>query len=195
MKKTAMKKNVTVLIVLLLTGLFMLPAYSSAQDCDGKGPMGPMGDKGFGPGEGPGGRHGHHGRHFSILGIWQNPEAVKDLGLTDAQVAKLKEADFAACEKAIELRSKMDGYDLQLDKEFSAAAVNEANVRAVAKKMAEVRGEMFMLRIEDRLTVKNILTAEQIEKLKSGMKDRRAERKSKGFDKPRRGGRDKGDNM
>ena len=195
MKKTAMKKNVTVLIVLLLTGLFMMPAYSFAQDCDGKGPMGFSGDKGFGTGDGPGGRHGRHGRNFSILGIWQNPEAVKDLGLTDAQVAKLKEADFAAREKVIELRSKMDGYDLQLDKEFSAATVNEANVRAVAKQMAEVRGEMFILRIEDRLTVKNILTAEQIEKLKSGMMERRSERKAKGFGKPRRGGRDQGENM
>ena len=51
------------------------------------------------------GQGGGHGKGFGmkgpgkgggICGIWRNAEMVKELGLTDAQVDQLKEADFVA---------------------------------------------------------------------------------------------------
>ncbi len=174
MKATTMKRNAIRLAAVLLAGIFLAPGLAFSWD---KGP-GWRDGKGYCKGRGFG--MGMEGRRGGILGVWDNPETAKELGLTDEQVDKLKEADFASREKVLGLRAKKESYKLELDKAFSASTVDETKVREIAGQMNGVRGEMFMERLESWLTAKKILTPEQIDKLEEERMERRKHRR--GFD-------------
>jgi Spy/CpxP family protein refolding chaperone len=104
--------------------------------------------------------------HMSPLGIWQNPKMVQELGLTDKQIQELKEADFAHREKSLQLKSKLDAFHLELEKLFAAESVDEAKVLQAAQKISDLKGKLFVQRIESRLKVVKLLTADQVGKLK-----------------------------
>ena len=104
--------------------------------------------------------------HMSPLGIWQNQKMVKQLGLTDKQIQGLKKADFAHRGKCLELKSKLDVLHLELEKLFAAESVDQAKVLEVAQKISDLKGKLFVQRIESRLTVAKLLTADQVDKLK-----------------------------
>ncbi len=125
----------------------------------------PWGDKGRGEGRGDG--FGQEGRGKSFCGIWRSPKIVEELELTDEQVKGLKDADFAGREKRMELKCQLDKLRLQMEKAFSAAAVDEAAVRQLAAKISDLRGEMFTQKIESRLEVRKLLNADQLKKLKT----------------------------
>jgi len=103
---------------------------------------------------------------MSPLGIWQNPKMVQELGLTDKQIQELKKADFAHREKCLELKSKLDVLQLKLEKLFAAEFVDEAKVLEIAQKISDLKGKLFVQRIESRLAVAKLLTADQVGKLK-----------------------------
>jgi Spy/CpxP family protein refolding chaperone len=90
---------------------------------------------------------------------------VQELGLTDEQVKGLREADFAHREKRLQLKSKLDGLHLEMEKLFSADAVDEAKVLQVAQKISDLKGKLFVRKIESRLAVGKLLTADQLKKL------------------------------
>jgi len=104
--------------------------------------------------------------HMSPLGIWRNPKMVQELKLTDEQVKGLREADFAHREKRLQLKSKLDALHLELKKLFVAESVDEAKVLEVAQKTSDLKGKLFVQRIESRLAVGKLLTAEQLKKVK-----------------------------
>ena len=104
--------------------------------------------------------------HVSPLGIWRNPKMVQELGLTDEQVKGLREADFAHREKRLQLKSKLDGLHLQMEKLFSADPVNESDILQLAQKISDLKGKLFVRKIESRLAVGKLLTADQLKKLK-----------------------------
>ena len=137
-------------VVLLIT-VFFIPSFAGAFTPDHC-----KADKGFGKK-----RH-----HMSPLGIWRNPKMVRQLGLTDEQVAGLREADFAHREKRLKLKSELDALHLDMEKLFSADAVDEANVLQLAQKISDLKGKLFVQRIESRLAVAKLLTVEQLKKLK-----------------------------
>jgi len=122
--------------------------------------------------------------HRSALGIWRNPQLVQDLGLTEDQVNKLKDADFASREKRLGLNAQLDTQRLQMDKFFSSDSVDSNAVRQHAKKIADIKGALFVQKVESRLTVDSILSADQVEKLRQlNMKQR-----NKGFCQGRKSG-------
>ncbi len=98
--------------------------------------------------------------------LWQNPQTVKELGLTDEQIKKLSDADFFFKEKLLNLKNEGDYSRLQMEKAFSAEKVNEEAVREAARKIAESMGELFIQHIELHLAIERLLTPEQREKLK-----------------------------
>ncbi len=104
--------------------------------------------------------------HRSPLGIWQNPKMIQELGLTDQQIKGLREADFAHREKRLQLKSKLDGLHLEMQKLFSADSVNEAAVLQIAQKISDQKGNLFVRKIESRLAVRKLLTEDQLKKLK-----------------------------
>jgi len=63
---------------------------------------------------------------------------------------------------------------LQMDKAFTEKSVDKAVVRQTAEKMADVKGRMFVEKTEARLALQDILTAEQLDKVKQyRMKNKR----------------------
>ena len=103
--------------------------------------------------------------HLSPLGIWRNPKMVQELGLTDEQVKGLREADFAHREKHLKLKFQLDGLHLQLEKLFSADPVDEPDVLKLAQKISDLKGKLFVQKIESRLAVGKLLNADQLKKL------------------------------
>jgi Spy/CpxP family protein refolding chaperone len=150
MNSNLRQKFFTGAMVLLVT-IFFIPGFAGAFT---QGQCRP--DKGFGMK-----RH-----QMSPLGIWRNPKMVQELGLTDEQVKGLREADFAHREKRLQLKSKLDGLHLEMEKLFSADPVNESNILQLAQKISDLKGNLFVGRIESCLAVGKLLTAEQLKKLK-----------------------------
>jgi len=137
--------------MLLLVTVFVIPSFAVAST---QGHF--RHEKGFGMKK----------HHISPLGIWQNPKMVQELGLTDKQVKELKKADFAHREKCLELKSKLRALHLKLKKLFAAESVDQAKVLQVAQKISHLKGKLFVQRIESRLAVAKLLTADQVSKLK-----------------------------
>ena len=144
------QKIFTGTMVLLVT-VFFIPAFAGAFT---PGQCKP--DKGFGMK-----RH-----HESPLGIWRNPKMVQKLGLTDEQVKGIREADFSHREKHLKLKSQIDGLHLEMEKLFSADSVDEAKVLQLAQKISDLKGKLFVRKIESRLALGKLLTADQLKKLK-----------------------------
>jgi len=150
MNSNLRQKFFTGAMVLLIT-VFFIPAFAGA----------------FTPGDcKPDKRFGMKRHHMSPLGIWRNPKMVQELGLTDEQVKGLREADFAHREKRLQLKSKLDGLHLEMEKLFSADPVNESEILQLAKKISDLKGKLFVRKIESRLAVGKLLTADQLKKLR-----------------------------
>lgn len=121
----------------------------------------------FAPGEGrPDRGFGKKGHCRSALGFWQNPQMVQDLKLTETQIEKIREADFTFREKQLALKAQIDSLHLKMDKAFSAETMDEKAVIALAEKMSDIKGKLFVQRIESRMMLGKLLDADQIQKLK-----------------------------
>ena len=105
-------------------------------------------------------------QHLSVLGIWQSPQMVQRLGLTEEQVRQLREADFNARAKRLELSGQLSSVRLQLEKTMAADIFDDKTIVKMAKKIANLNGQLFVHRIESNLAVGNILNADQIAELK-----------------------------
>ncbi len=155
-------------VVIAVVMVFLMSSFAAAS---------PWGDSGQGRG------YGKKGGQKSICGIWRSPKMVEELGLSDEQVEKLKEADFASREKKMELKCQLDGLRLQMEKAFSEDAVDEAAVRQLAENISDLKGKLFTQKIESRLEVRKLLSADQLTKLKTlkfQSKGRRGEMRGKG---------------
>ena len=143
------KKFGKIAIILLISVCF-IPAIAGAfAPEDGRQ------DKGFA-------RKDHH---RPALGIWRDPQMVQELELTKEQVKQLRDADFAFREKRLALKAQLDGLRLQMDKAFSDDVVDDTAVLSLAEKISDVKGKMFIQKIEARLAVGKLLNADQIKKL------------------------------
>lgn len=145
------KKLGTCVIVLLIMACF-IPAIAGASPL-GHGRQ----DKGFDRIE----------HHRPPLGIWQDQKMVQELGLTEEQVKQIRDEDFTFQEKRLVLKAQLDGFRLQMDKSFSNDIVEDAAVLSLAQKISDVKGKMFVQKIQSRLALGKILNAEQVAKLKS----------------------------
>ena len=147
---------VAIMMVALLLAVGTIPSTAGASPwADARGRKGDM----FGK-----------GRHRTALGLWQNQQMVEHLELSQEQIQKLRDADFTSREKRLELKSRLEQLRLQMDKAFSAEGADRNTVRQLAQKSAGVKGQIFVLQIEDRLTLESILTSDQVRKLKRNAK-------------------------
>ena len=144
------KKLGTGVLVLLITVCF-IPAIAGA----------------FASGDG---KHGKgfdmKDRHQPALGIWRDPQMIQKLGLTAEQVKKVRDADFTFREKCLELKAQLESLRLQMDKAFTDDIVDDTTVLSLADKISDVKGKLFIQKIEARLSVGKLLNADQINKLK-----------------------------
>ncbi|GAB4340963.1 MAG: hypothetical protein Kow0089_14980 [Desulfobulbaceae bacterium] len=107
------------------------------------------------------------GHHRPALGIWQDQKMVQELGLSKEQIKHIRNEDFTFQEKRLVLKAQLDSLRLQMDKSSSDDVADDAAVLSLAQKISDVKGKMFVQKIQSRLTLGKILNAEQIEKLKS----------------------------
>jgi Spy/CpxP family protein refolding chaperone len=144
------KKIGTGAVVLLITVCF-IPAIAGA----------------FAPGDGRQEKgFDRRGPHRSALGIWRDPQMIQKLGLTAEQVKQLRDSDFNFREKRLALKAQLATLRLQMDKAFSDDVVDDTAVLSLAEKISDVKGKMFIQKIEWRLAVGKLLNADQIKKLK-----------------------------
>jgi len=137
------------------------------------------------------------GQHRSPLGIWRSPQMIEKLQLTDQQVDQLRDLDFAHREKQQALNAQLGSLRLQMDKAFTDDNVDKATVRQTAEKMADVKGSMFVEKIDSRLALEEILTTDQVDMLEQykmnkkrnglqqGQKQMKGRQWAKGQDCPR----------
>lgn len=144
------KKLVTGVAVLLITVCFILAIAGAFASEDGKH------GKGFDMKD----------RHRPALGIWRDPQKVQKLELTAEQVKQLRDADFTFREKCLELKAQLDSLRLQMDKSFTEDVIDDTAVLSLADKITDVKGKLFIQKIEARLAVGKLLNADQINKLK-----------------------------
>ena len=116
----------------------------------------------------------------SALGFWRNPQLVQELDLTDDQLSRLRDSEFASREEQLKLKAQLDGYRLEMEKAFSGESIDDKAVRQLAEKMADVKGNIFVQNVESRLSVGKILNADQINKLKSHKRYQMRNRQCKG---------------
>ena len=149
--RKAMKKRAGIGVMAILITICFVPAMAGAFAQRG-------GERGIGFHE--------KGQHPSTLGIWRNKQMIEKLELTDGQVDQLRDLDFTHREKQQVLKTQLDSLRLQMDKAFTEVNVDKAAVRQTAEKMAEVKGSMFIEKIDSRLALEEILTDDQVDKLK-----------------------------
>jgi Spy/CpxP family protein refolding chaperone len=106
-------------------------------------------------------------QHRSISGIWNHPQLAQELKLTDDQTEKLKNLDFAAQEKQMELRNQLEALGLKMRQAFAEETINDKNILSLAQQISEIQGNLFVQRIESQLAVGKVLDDDQLKKLKS----------------------------
>ena len=143
-------KSITTGMILLIIVCFV-PTVAGAFE-----PGGGKHDKGF----------DKRDRHRPVLGIWRDSQMIQKLGLTSEQVKEIREADFTFREKHLALKTQIDGLRLQMDKAFSEDVVDDAALLSLAEKISNLKGKLFVQKIESRLTLGKILNADQIKKMK-----------------------------
>jgi Spy/CpxP family protein refolding chaperone len=136
--------------------VFIIPAFAGA----------------FSPGDGPAWTAAFAGREMpphriGPLSFWRNPKIIEEYKITDEQVSQFKEIDFTFRERNLELTAQLDSTQLQMEKAFSAPPVNKAAVIGLAQKIADLQGRLFVQNTEFKLTVEELLTVDQLKKLKS----------------------------
>lgn len=132
-------------------------------NCDGHGPRGGRGGQ-FGP------RGGDH------LGVQRLLRNADDIGLTETQIAKLEEMTLRFQTEKIDLKADMDKAELELRALMRDENARETEVFAAIDLVTGFRGDLQKMRYQHHKEVQSVLTAEQIEKIKSVRKERMEQR-------------------
>jgi len=158
---TTFKKSIQTLAIALLITTLLVPGAAFA----------------FGKGHGPGmGRSGHgfdrhHKEMRSPYGFWKNQRIVTLIGLTGEQVNRLKNADFDYRESCLQIHSQLAELKLQMEKAMSETKLKDAHVIKIAKGISDLRGKLYVKRVEAQLNVRELLSAEQFKKLESSRRE------------------------
>lgn len=147
-KISSLKKGMVVFLIVL----FAVPVVSMAK---GQGRFGH--ERGF---DGPMGL-------MTPPGLWRSPQVIEELGLTDAQIEKIKEIEFDIKEQRLELGTQIRKEHLEMEKLMSADDLNESAIVKQAKKISDLKGKALVQMIENQLKVRSLLNDDQQKKLKS----------------------------
>lgn len=88
----------------------------------------------------------------------------KALELTDDQIAKIKDLNFAHRNKMIDLQAALEKAQLKMQHEMRAETPNKAAVLAAAKEVNTIKGQIAEERINHRFDLRGVLTADQLKK-------------------------------
>ncbi len=147
--------------------------------------MGPDGGRGdWGRWRGGFSREGHGQREFALSRILSNPEIQKKVGVTQEQVAKIRQEETAFRKTEIQQRADLEVKQIDLRDLLATDKPDRAAIDRQLQAISASRLAMDKSRIDFRLNRKDALTPEQREKLRQAIEDRMQARRTAG----RRGG-------
>jgi Spy/CpxP family protein refolding chaperone len=106
---------------------------------------------------------------------WENPVAVKELGLSEQQTQKIDDLSLNHRKNAIKLQADLKIAELEM-RSLMGGDPSDSDVRKKAKAVSQLREKLHETRIEHMLALRKVLTPEQQKKLKDmkpGMGQRR----------------------
>jgi len=119
---------------------------------------------GMGHGDGPGGHdcmmHGKMGHGQGGCNIL----TCAELELTDDQKEKIRDLMFTHRQEMIDLKASLEKAQLNMHHEMQSDSPDKAKVLAAAKEANTIKGQMAEAKINHRFALRDILTAEQLEK-------------------------------
>lgn len=113
-------------------------------------------------GDKPGMRMGGHGAGF--MGHCNMLSCRKDLGLTDEQVDKIEQINFAHKEAMIDIKADLEKARLKMHQEMRSDSPDKAKVLALSDEITAIEGKIAKARIEHQFAKRAVLTTEQLEK-------------------------------
>ena len=126
-------------------------------------------------GDGPGGMMGSERGMKHEQGDWKNEE--KSLGLTEDQRAKMKIIREEAKAGQEALRTELKAKHEFLRKELDAASPDRGKAEGLVKEISGLEEKMGLGRVDMIFKIRQVLTAEQYQKLQAFHEKKRAEMK------------------
>ena len=129
---------------------------------------------GYGKKEGSHGKRGygggHHRGHGSHKGHGKDPfrhvlKFAGALGLTDAQISKIKDLKFAFAKERIMLKAQHEIAHMELDKMVHSGEVKEAEMRGIADQISEIKSKKIHGMVDAKIGLLKLLTEEQRKKI------------------------------
>mgnify|MGYP001278469078 CR=1 FL=1 len=177
-----MKKIWVATLVMAMAGLSM---SAWAEPGEGRG-GGPEGRRAMGPG-GPGDGAAMGARILQRL--LDNPEKMKEFGITEEQAATLQTSFYELEKKMVTLQSDVELAQVELRRLMDADAPDKAAVLAAVEKAGAARTAIQKATVEQRLTVREIVGADTMKKIKHLVGDRMRQSRGGGDDEDRPRGR------
>jgi Spy/CpxP family protein refolding chaperone len=112
------------------------------------------------------------GEGAMIARLLKAPKVAEELGLTQEQVKNLQEKLDALRKEVATLRIDLENASLEQARLLTGQTVDEAAVMAAVEKAGEISTKIAKLAARQLLTVKKILTPQQIEKAKAMIRER-----------------------
>lgn len=142
-----MKRVVQVTAILV----FLLGSISTAQ----------MGGQGKGMAAGCGGGRGHGD---GMMGHCDIMSCAKELNLTEDQISKIKEINFAHRNSMIDAEAELEKAQLKMRHETVADSPDKAAVLAASREVNAIRGRIAESRINHMFDLQSVLNEEQLKK-------------------------------
>lgn len=176
--------------LILLVAVLMIPAgMAFAQPgnghprgvCDGSGPMmggghGMMNCDGPGMGRGRGmGRGMGMGQGMGVQMLLRNAD---EIGLTDDQKAKLTDMSTRFQTERIDKEAELEKAQVQLRALMMNDDARQADVLAGIDTVTKLKGDLQKMQYTHRTTVRDLLTQEQRDKIKTMWQDRMQDRRN-----------------
>jgi Spy/CpxP family protein refolding chaperone len=146
-------------IIVFVWGISAIAQPGPAMGCKGAGQPAGCGMKGMAGGHGM--RGGPDGDMFGGCNMM---DCAKELGLTDAQISKMKEINYAHRYAMIDLEAQLEKAQLQMRRQMKSDSPEKGAVLQAAKMVNSVQGFIAEARINYMFELKAILTPEQLTK-------------------------------
>ena len=101
---------------------------------------------------------------------WYNPQIQKNLNLSKKEVGKLDKVFANSRRKLINLKSKVENEQFELDQLLDQNKVNAAKVKKQFQKLEKARSKLATERLQFVIGVRNLLGPERFQQLKSSYK-------------------------
>jgi len=155
--KLTLKHAVSALCAMIMILVFSIPVVAGQNERGRNGDYCGQGQK-------------RHAMNYSRL--WEDPDVVKEMGLSGEQVEKIKQADFSFREEHLKQKAELEQRRFELEKAFSSEPLEKAAILKSAEKLSDIRGKMFISKTEYRLDLKSLLTPDQNKQLDTYKKRR-----------------------